>query len=352
MKQTNKLGVNLDDILGLINFGKKDCPCPKKKRKTKSEIETVGASKPVTFSNRGTRYSGTNTLNNIGNTIQNDTSRIRNDIARYELNNAVPWKNNQFVQANEPQNRFGNEILMIPQLKKPTKFNDNSFRRMGDENFEPVEDMDNISSVTPFTNESYEYDDDDEEEEYLDSYNYNNTQQYNASVEAPNNQNQRSSQVISYKRPDDQDNDEDQDEDQDDEISNPNEMSIPQYKQEEEMFEMIENPLTNRNKFVRNNDPNPLVTDDIRGRVQANTEKIEQKIKVSADKLGKQISGKLSSNKSGRLTDLNRDFMLQRLREYNTTANKADKVKTGGNPRIYEIEERYIKIFGMPKQEK
>ena len=366
MKDTSKLGVNLDDILGLIKFGKKDCPCKKKKHKAKSETET--ASKPVTFSNRGTRISGLSnsgssnngTLNSIGNTIQNDTARINNDMTRLVLQN---WKNNQMVQSTQPQNRFGSETLMMPQLKKPKQFNNNYFRPMGDKTFEAVENIDNssISPLTAFTNEVYDndtvmlddnnnYEDDEEDpfdnndpfdknlkEEY--NYDYNYRQQSDEIFELPTNKN---SPMVSYKKvelgniyPNN-------------ESSNPqNAMSIPQYEEDEEMIEMVANPLTNKKKFIRSDEPNPLVTDDMRGRVSASAEKIEKKI------AGDHTSNKreLTSNKPNRITNLRRDFMLQRLREYNDGADKYSKVKTG-NLKIYEVEEAYIKVFGMPNQKK
>jgi len=358
MKDTSKLGVNLDDILGLIKFGKKDCPCKKKKHKVKSETES--ASKPITFSNRGTRISGLSnsgssnngTLNSIGNTIQNDTARINNDMARFELQN---WKNNQMVQSTQPQNRFGSETLMMPQLKKPKQFNNNYFRPMGDKTFEAVENIDNssISPLTAFTNEVYDNDtvmlddnneddpyDNDLKEEYAHQYDYNNSRQHGgAIVELSNNKN---SPMVSYKKvelgniyPNN-------------ESSNPNnDISNPQNKEDEEMIEMVANPLINKKKFIRSDEPNPLVTDDMRGRVSASAEKIEKKI------AGDHTSNKreLTSNKPNRITNLTRAFMLQRLREYNDGADKYSKVKTG-NLKIYEVEEAYIKVFGMPNQKK
>jgi hypothetical protein len=360
MKDTNKLGVNLDDIVRLVKLGKSDCcygstgcpcnKCKKKRHKKKpSQPETVSTTKPTTGSNSVARISGLSnsgssnngTLNSIGNTIQNDTARINNDMARFELQN---WKNNQMVQSTQPQNRFGSETLMMPQLKKPKQFNNNYFRPMGDKTFEAVENIDNssISPLTAFTNEVYEndtvmlddnnnYEDDpynnDLKEEYAHQYDYNNRQHGGAIVELSNNKN---SPMVSYKKvelgniyPNN-------------EISNPNnDISNPQNKEDEEMIEMVANPLINKRKFIRNDEPNPLVTDDMRGLVQKSAEK--------------KIAGQLTSNKPNRITNLRRDFMLQRLREYNDGADKYSKVKTG-NLKIYEVEEAYIKVFGMPKQ--
>jgi len=345
MKDTSKLGVNLDDILGLIKFGKKDCPCKKKKHKAKSETET--ASKPVTFSNRGTRISGLSnsgssnngTLNSIGNTIQNDTARINNDMARFELQN---WKNNQMVQSTQPQNRFGSETLMMPQFKKPKQFNSNYFRPMGDKTFEAVENIDNssISPLTAFTNEVYDndtvmlddnnnYEDDPYDNNLKEKYNYDYN--YNNEIfELPTNKN---SPMVSYKKvelgniyPNN-------------ESSNPNnDISNPQNKEDEEMIEMVSNPLINKKKFIRSDEPNPLVTDDMRGLVQK-----------SAEKINKKLAGQLTSNKPNRITNLTRDFMLKRLREYNDNVEKSKRVTYLGAKNVYEVEDAYITIYGTPK---